>query len=323
MKTVEVNLDLAPEKRWDELREYREATRELINYYLDDFRKLSILYKVPLAVYSRRHIKEEYRLELKGMSKVMDIPYSDLLLINLYYDLLKLLLSPGQLIMGCSSFAIDQDIPVHARNMDWDSDGSMAEHTIKQRFMKDGDCLFESISWPGYNASVSGMATGRFSLTMNAVSSRKILALKTPVTYMIRDVLQTANSWEDAKSKLENTPLFSDCLFMLVGTKAGELCVIERTPKSFQTRYAEDQIIMVTNNYRTSLDEKQAVSCGILSDTSCSRYERMKELLKKSTPTERDDFMAILNDPSVKMDITVQQMVMCAAKGDCYSDVVR
>ena len=84
MKTVEVNLDLAPEKRWDELREYREATRELINYYLDDFRKLSILYKVPLAVYSRRHIKEEYRLELKGMSKVMDIPYSDLLLINLY-----------------------------------------------------------------------------------------------------------------------------------------------------------------------------------------------------------------------------------------------
>ena len=321
MYSVEIDLNRKAECRWEVIEQYKEEAKLLVDYYISEIRDYSSLYKLPLHAYSNIYIKDEFRRELRGMSKVLNIPYSDLLLVNLFYDLLKLILSPSQLLFGCSGFVVDRTGgPVHARNMDWDSDGySMKAFSLHQKFVKDGECVFEAIGWPGYNACISGMASGRFSLTLNAVSSKKSVALKTPVTYLLRDVLQNTESWEAAKCQLEAVPVFSDCLLLLSGTKQGEVVVIERTPKEYQTRFSGEDYIVVTNDYRTKLADHQEGMDGILAETTCYRYKRIEQLLMDQLPETDDDYFRILNDPSVKMSITVQQMLMQASSGRLVS----
>jgi hypothetical protein len=54
-----------------------------------------------------------------------------------------------------------------------------------------------------------------------------------------------------------------------------------------------------------------------LQATACGRYNRISELVGARVPRDATECLNYLNDPVVRMGITVQQMVFQAATGQC------
>jgi hypothetical protein len=221
----------------------------------------------------------------------------------LYYDVLKFYL-------GCTAFAIENEGGItHSRNLDWWTDNNILSSYSKIfDFQRNGKTVFKTIGWLGFIGALSGTKPGKFSLTLNAVSSSDKAEMAMPVSFLLRDILDSSNSFQQAKEKLETTTIASDCLVLLSGINNNEMVVIERTPKRYATRTAQNGYIIVTNDYKEL--ENNLTGESIIQSTSCGRYNRTKELLDDKIPSGSIGCFNILKDDKVIMGITVQQMVI-------------
>ena len=117
MKTYTVNLDLPPEERWKFLTPEKDAINELLACYLNDFRSEGLLLE-SVQAYKDICISDQYKKEIKCIASICDFTEDEVLIANLYYDLLKF-------YFGCTAFAINTEKGMlHSRNLDW--------HTEKQ-----------------------------------------------------------------------------------------------------------------------------------------------------------------------------------------------
>ena len=179
------------------------------------------------------------------------------------------------------------------------------------------DRTFSVVGWPGFAGTLSGVTHGRFSVTLNAVTSSEPISFGKPVTFLIREVLEEAYDFQDALQRLTKTNILSDCLLLLCGTKENEMVVIERTPTKAYIRTPKNGYIGVTNDYKVYKDSSSGHldMNNVLTTSSCGRYDRTLELLDANLPNTSSEVLNILSDSKVKMGITMQQMVFQAATG--------
>lgn len=295
-----VNLDWPVEKRWRFLIDYKEEINSLLTCYLKDFEEAKYLFE-SMGYYKKDIIPEHYLDEINYIASISKFDADYVLIANLYYDVLKF-------YFGCTAFAVNTgETTFHCRNLDWHTENNLlSEHSMIFDFQRNGKTVYKTVGWPGFVGALSGTKPNGFSLTLNAVLSHDKPEIAFPISFLIRDVLTSADSYHDAKQRLENTQIASDCLILLSGVKANERVVIERTPKRFASRESNKNFIVVTNDYKKL---ENGNSENELQATSCSRYKRTIELLNKSTPKTNDDCLDILKDDEVMMLITVQQMV--------------
>jgi acid ceramidase len=299
---LHVDLNVAPLDRWASLRDHRDVARALIASYLRD---LGGAAACELAAMARGFVvPPEYDDELRGAARALDVPELELVTANLYYDALKAAL-------GCTAFVVDTDDgPLHARNLDWwTEDAQLSRHTIEIDVRGASAGPYRMVGWPGFLGCFSAVAPGRFAISLNAVSSRDALAPGTAVVFELRRVLERARDFAEAVEQLTRAPLCSDSLLLVSGVERGEMAVIERTPTRAAVRTGAP--IVVTNDYR-ALDAAER-STGALGETSCRRYDRATARLGEVR--DAASARAVLDDPEVKMGITVQQMVMSARRG--------
>lgn len=312
LERVVVDLGRAPETRWDFLSEaqLRDA-RSLAESYLRDLQPLDTLASalVPLA---EGVLATSVLAELRALAARLALPFEQLLLANLYYDAFRVLL-------GCTGIAIDgPEGPLHARNLDWSSPSrTLATTTWVVRFEGAPAGPFEVVGWPGFVGAFSGVAPGRFAVSMNAVAAlheRPTLGASVPMA--LREVLETARDFDEAVARLASVPLTADCLLLVTGVRAGELVVVERTSTRAALRRAEDGLLIVTNDYRAMPGEVATHADGTLALTADTRYRRAQALCRARPPRSADEALAVLSDPGVRMDMTVQQMSFRAATGE-------
>jgi hypothetical protein len=245
---------------------------------------------------------------------MLGLRVGDVALCNCYYDALKSVLMG---VLGCTAFAVDQaDGPLHARNLDWwTSNFALARYSAVTHFVGGAAGDFTTVGWPGFVGAFSGIAPGRFAVTLNSVLSLEPAQPATPVVFLLRTALERAASFDEALTLLSETPLPCDCLLLLTGTRQGELVVIERTPGRHAVRRGAAGFVCVTNNY-LRLTEGSGGSTSELQATSCRRYQRVSELIAKEPPLTEHRCFEYLTDPEVRMGMTVQQMVFRAATGE-------
>src|SRR5262249_29684790 len=104
---------------------------------------------------------------------------------------------------------------------------------------------FVTLTWPGYTGLLQGMAPGRFSAALNQAPMRNRLGLfhldwaltrrrvwsmthLTPA-HLLREVFETAPSFEHAKRMLIERPIATPAIFSLAGVRPSETVIIERT----------------------------------------------------------------------------------------------
>lgn len=296
-----INLDLPPLRRWEFLKEHVTEIRELLQYYLNDLQGAdSVLSEI--SNYKYQIIPAQYLEEIEFIASISGFSPDQVLIANLYYDVLKFYL-------GCTAFAIENNgVILHSRNLDWHTENNLlGKHSTIFDFQRKGKTIFKTVGWPGFIGALSGIRSGAFSLTLNAVSSNDQPEIALPVSFLLRDILDSAESFQEAKIRLENTTIASDCLILLSGVQPNQMAVIERTPKRSSTRTAENSFIIVTNDYKQLENNLNGES--LLQSTSCGRYNKTELLINTRFPKNSEDCLEILKNKEVMMGITVQQMV--------------
>lgn len=261
---------------------------------------------------SRPLVREDYWNEMEGIASRANVSVDDVVCGNLYYDALKAVL------IGCTAFAVDTPMgPLHARNLDWWAENdSLRRYTVSTKFTGAPAGEFTTVGWPGFVGAFSGIAPGRFAVTLNAVISDEPLQAASPVVFLLRQVLEEAPDFQSALSTLTEVPLASDSLLLLTGIRRGEMAVIERTPSRAEIRSSENGCIFVTNDYRRIRTGLRKVESELQS-TACRRYDRVSELVSSLVPKDAEQCLTYLSDTAVRMGITVQQMVFQASSGLC------
>ena len=119
-----------------------------------------------ITSYAQAFVSAEHREEMAAVARLVGRPEQEVLLGNLYYEAFR------QLI-GCSAFACDTpEGPIHARNLDWwTEDQMLARLTCVFRVRGAPAGSYEMVGWPGFIGALSGLAPGRFAVTLNAVIS--------------------------------------------------------------------------------------------------------------------------------------------------------
>lgn len=306
-----MDLNLSPEDRWSVENDSKDAIAELIEYYLQDL-GMDDEYLESLGDLLTAGIPDEFVSEIDGLSIRSEVSRGRLFALNLYYDFTKL-------ILGCTAFAIETDDGLfHARNLDWlSSNRALSRLTQISEFVNGPHGSFTTIGWPGSVGALSGMADGRFSITLNASLSNDERVLDgMPVAFLIREVLQYAQNFEEAVELLTTKKIPCDCLLLVAGIKEGEAVVIERTPSRYAHRWIKEGYVAVTNDYMSlNVGDETSDISNVLASTSCGRFNRIVELLEQSMPNNVKGCFGYLSEDGVIMDITEQQMVFSANRG--------
>ncbi len=306
---ITVDLRKTPEKRWKLSPKQAQQARELMRSYVQDLGGLA-QFEDLLDMYAQTGLPAAYYAEVMSLARMLQTSPEEALLGNLYYDAVKF-------VFGCTAFATDTpDGPIHARNLDWwTENGMLASYTMVTDFIHGPNGhRYTTVGWPGFAGALSGVAHGRFAITLNAVLSNDPPELAPSISFVIRSVLEESPSFAAAVDILASQPIATDCLLLVSGINAGEFVVIERTPTKGIVRTSEQDFIAVANDYLI-IDADTGLSSGELHATSCQRFDCATEHLGRSRPTTAEGCFAILTDPKIQMGITVQQMVLHAQKG--------
>jgi hypothetical protein len=304
---MQVDLTKPPSRRWALSPEQVTQARGLLEVYQRDLGIPSFL----VAQIARPIVHDDYWGEMESLAAQAGVPVDDVVCGNLYYDALKTIL------MACTAFAVDTPSgPLHARNLDWwTENGLLASCTMSTRFLGAPAGEFTIVGWPGFVGAFSAIAPGRFAVSLNAVLSDEPPQAATPIVFLLRQVLETAPDFQSALDALTTTPVASDSLLLLTGTRAGEMAVVERTPTRGEVRHPIAGRLFVTNDYRAI--ETGRGRDSELHATACARYDRASNLVAARPPRSAEECLAYLDDPAVRMGITVQQMVFQASSGMC------
>jgi hypothetical protein len=308
-----IDLQRPPNSRWHLTPTQREQGRELLKAYRADLGLAPDAGEFLISA-AKDVVRSDHWEEMESLARELSVPVTDVALCNFYYDALKVVLGR---VFGCTAFAVDAPGGVlHARNLDWWSENSaLAKYTAINHFEGSPAGRFTTISWPGFIGAYSGIAPGRFAVTLNAVLSLEPSQLATPVVFLLRTVLEEARTFDEARGLLCNSPIPCDCLLLLTGTLPGELVVIERTPSRYAIRKPQPDYVCVTNGYQ-QLDAGLGGAPSGLLGTWCQRFERVEALINVTRPRTAEECLRYLSDPEVQMRITVQQMVFRAATGE-------
>jgi acid ceramidase len=308
MQNLTIDLRDPPQHRWRLSPSQQRQARELLSLYKADL-------GISLDLNAREQIHPDHWAELESLAQILGVPIADAVLCNLYYDALKL-------VLGCTAFAVDTPGGVlHARNLDWWTQSAiLSRYTIACRFIGGPAGEFTTIGWPGFLGAFSGIAPGRFAVTLNAVLSQEPAIRATPVVLVLRTVLEQARSFAEALNILSTTPLPSDSLLLLTGIHKGEHAVIERTPTRSAVRRGQHGFTCVTNDYRELPSSSNQPTTEILA-TSCHRFNRTESLLATALPINATTCFDYLSNAEVRMGITVQQMVFQPATGQFWVQI--
>lgn len=304
-----VDLRRPPKERWLFDGALTAEARQLADQYLNDLGISDDVAKMICAL-AKQIMPDNYWLEIEGIAEISNVPVERILVCNVYYDLVKS-------VLGCTAFAVDTSTgPLHARNLDWwTENGLLNDTSFACRFVGAAAGEFVTIGWPGFTGALSGMAPGRFCITLNAVLSDEPMQAALPVSFLLRSIFENAESFGEAVEMLCSEVIPCDCLLLVTGTKLGEMVVIERSPTKHAVRRANQGRIAVANDYVLLDADESSTASSELRDTSTGRFGRISELLVQP-PTQLDQCLDHLSDPAVQMSITVQQMAFHAQSGD-------
>ena len=181
-------------------------------------------------------------------------------------------------------------------------------------YQRKGEVIAESVGWPGFIGVLSGIKKGKFAMSLNAAISHEPYQVAMPVSFLLREVLLCASSFEEAAAILSKTPIASDCLLLLTGVQKEQMKVIERTPRNFSQRHTDECFLVVTNDYKILNNE--IGKFNFLQASSCTRFDTATSLLRNTFDVKAANCWEVLKHPKIKMDITVQQMLFNAYTGE-------
>uniref|UniRef100_A0A665TIF4 Acid ceramidase n=1 Tax=Echeneis naucrates TaxID=173247 RepID=A0A665TIF4_ECHNA len=237
-----VDLNLPPSKRWTALITEKkadlvnmiQAIRDLANAFVPSGRLIELVdITLPLMVDTLPH---PFSDEIKGIAAVSGIPLGEVVLFNIFYEVFTV----------CTSIVAEDDkvkMILHhwdVKNKSWIISEKLKPLVVNLDFKRNNQTVFKSTNFAGYVGMLTGIKPHIFTLTMNERFSLDggyigilewILGKRDGMwmSFLTRSVLENANSYEEAKTRLAQTKLLAPAYFILGGNQTGQGCIITRS----------------------------------------------------------------------------------------------
>ena len=198
-----------------------------------------------ITIFNRRmgaSVPLEYRQEIKAMSAScthefdeFGSPYERQMQYHSAHDIGHVM--QDYMLVGCTSFAVwgresaDSSL-LMARNFDFYMGEEFAKNKLVLFEKPDSGYAYVSVTWPGMLGVVSGMNTQGLAVTINASKLEVPSSSATPISILVKSILQYASNIEEAEKIAASFKTFV-CESILVGSaNDGRAVIIEKTPSA-------------------------------------------------------------------------------------------
>jgi hypothetical protein len=263
-----------------------------------------------------------YRAEITSWADALGVSLGTATILNCAYELSHV---PWPKCFGCTAAVrwVEGMGMVHVRTLDWPL-ATMGTATRLFRFRRRAR-EFISVGVPGQVGVLSGMLPQAYSVTINWAPPAAFPSFDFGPTFLLRDTLETCDTYEAAVRTLAQTRLSTSVFFTICGTEKDQACVIERTQRDAAIRPMTGPALAQANHHvatRFSKNNEELLEVAVgEEDFSLEGSQRRAMILHDAVaqmrfPGTLDDAVSTLNIAPVLNPLTCQQMVFCPRTGE-------
>ena len=168
-----------------------------------------------------------------------------------------------------------------ARDFDFDGGRLFDQDKIVSFVVPDEGIPFASVSFAGFSGVLSGMNARGLALAIQAGAAAPPRAPGTPMSFIAREILEHAESLDEAETILRARQRFVGENILVVDGAAGEAALFEVTPARVE-RVAVQGSMGVSNHFRAPFFADDPVNRERMAEgTTVPRLARMEELLRR------------------------------------------
>ncbi len=212
------------------------------------------LLKQGIGVNNRRlpeYVSEEEKLEILGLVEGSvdhhpdDVPlYHRVLNYHAAHDISHMLIDNPLVVkrdlVGCTGFAVwgpaTQDGGLLlARNFDWEAGEVFDRSKVIFYVWPEKGLPYVHVAWSGMAGAVTGMNARGIAVSLNAArtdDSGRFGTIGTPVSLLVKRVLNEAESIEQAVKIIRDTPVFVSDSYLVASAREKRAVVVEKSPGS-------------------------------------------------------------------------------------------
>lgn len=332
-KIYDVDLAAPPDERWtDAAEQFGGQVHKLLAHVdeeLDEYlshlpafwrgtiKLLKSRIATPLAGIAVRYFGQDYAHEIRGISKTVDVPYGELVVANLLYDVSQSLTTEG----ACSSasFITAKGKPVLARNLDWSFPDSIGEHSVVCRFHRKGSS-YTSIGVAGFVGVLSAQRNNAWAVTLNQAPAHSLPSRWTqmPACMHLRNSCDRSMTFDSLVRSIMSMQTMSPFFAHVVGTEPHQQVVLNGYGVEYSQRETEDGVLVQTNHFADTDDDHLNLTRDEFEEDgelfyhdTYPRYNALVRRLKKQKPKTTEAALRLLNGLPVTHENTMQSMVLC------------
>ncbi|PAV59061.1 hypothetical protein WR25_10766 isoform B [Diploscapter pachys] len=234
-----IDLDLPPDQRWNQV--IRENI-EVIPLIAEEAKKYipSFIQPVvwPIARALGNLLPKDIHEELKGISRESGLPLGEVVGLNILYDITAFD-RKHILYEGCTSIVLQDKRGniFHGRNLDYEMQDLLKSMTIYVDFVKNNTILYSGVTFALYNGLLTGQRPNAYTVTLNErysgayidnILMEFVTRFQRPVSYFIREVLESETTFDSAVRTFSKTHLIAPCYIIVGGVKPEQGVVISR-----------------------------------------------------------------------------------------------
>lgn len=192
------------------------------------------------------HIPLDQRIELAGLAEGQPdlngdfLPtYHRIVFYHALHDITQgLEHSP---MLGCTALAAARGATTNGhlvlgRNFDFEGPELFDREKAVLFFKPQGRLGFVSVAWSGMMGVVTGLNQAGIYVSVNALRSDDKSEAGVPVELLLREVLESAHSLDEALAIIRDRPVLVPDLYLIGDGQSGEAAVVERSPSRFVVR---------------------------------------------------------------------------------------
>lgn len=291
----------------EQLKEQEDHLLKTVNEFLPWPRgPVRWLLKQGIGVNNRRlpeYVSEEEKLEILGLVEGSvdhhpdDVPlYHRVLNYHAAHDISHMLIDNPLVVkrdlVGCTGFAVwgpaTQDGGLLlARNFDWEAGEVFDRSKVIFYVWPEKGLPYVHVAWSGMAGAVTGMNARGIAVSLNAArtdDSGRFGTIGTPVSLLVKRVLNEAESIEQAVKIIRDTPVFVSDSYLVASAREKRAVVVEKSPGRCAVREASREGVILQANHFEHADyrEDQANAEHMARATTLYRHGRLKELVDES-----------------------------------------
>lgn len=316
----EIDLEVHEEDRWnDVIAADKKAVKKLMTEAEEDLGEIPKITRVALRNYVALNYKLRgglYWNEMKSWAKALYRPLGEVIIANCAYELSHAG-AGSQVVFGCTAGIRQTKTmgPVHVRSMDWPLEN--IGPATRLFVHKEGDRKFYSVGISGYVGVLSGMLPGAYSVSINWAPPTERPTFDFGPAFLLRHVLETCDTYEDAIDVLTNTKLSTAVFFTVCGAWHNQACVIERTRSKAEVRNIDGPVLVQGNHHVAErFQSHNDYEDSELLEDSWERTDTLEEALLNTDSEDLEEIAGCLDIEPVQNDWSLQQMAFCPRTGE-------